>query len=93
MILTEDQIKAFERVWFIYGNDGRKCTFLNHKLVQGFYEHKENRIQPYTEGYANMVDRHGKEYADKHGITKECVEVCELILSNQIDLAIKKAKS
>lgn len=93
MNLSEEQLKAFEKLWFIYGNDGRKCTFLNHKLVQGFYEHHEDRRKPYLEGHTNMVERHGKEYADKHAVTQECIDVCTLVLENKIDEALQKAKS
>lgn len=80
--LTESQKKRFEKIWFIYGNYGKKCTTLNHKLVQGFYQYGENRIEAYRQGYENMLERHGKEYADVHGVTQECIDACMEILNN-----------
>lgn len=80
--LTDSQLKRFENLWWLYGNDGKKCTLFNHKLVQGFYEYKENRIESYREGNKNMVKRFGKEYAEKNGVTDECILACEEILLN-----------
>lgn len=37
MELNDNQIQAFKKICFIYGNNGNKCTFLNHKLAQGFF--------------------------------------------------------
>jgi len=84
LVLTEKQIKEFGRIWFIFGNDGKKCTLFNHKLVQGFYQYRENRINDYRHGKKNMIENPslGKEYAEKNGVTEECIAACELILSN-----------
>lgn len=81
--LSETQLKMFEKTWWIYGNDGPKCTFLNHKLVQGFYQYQENRIDAYLQGNKNMRKTFGKEYSEKHGVTKECIEECKKILNTQ----------
>lgn len=80
--LTENQKERFKKLWWIYGNDGPKCTLLNHKLVQGFYEYNENRIDAYRDGNKNMAERFGKEYALKNGVTEECISACEEILNN-----------
>lgn len=82
IILTDKQREAFKKAWFIYGNDGKKCTPLNHKLIQGFYQYGEDRREAYTEAYQNMTERFGKEYADKNALTQECLDVCNKILSN-----------
>jgi len=79
--LTESQLKRFEKLWFVYGNSGSKCTLFNHKLVQGFYESRENRIDAYRDGNKNMAERWGKEYAEKNGVTEECIEACLKILN------------
>jgi len=78
--LTESQLKRFSKLWFVFGNNGKKCTLLNHKLVQGFYEYKENRIEAYIDGNKNMADKFGEEYADKNGVTEECIKACQDIL-------------
>ncbi len=80
--LTESQIERFRKLWFIYGNHGKKCTLLNHKLVQGFYQYRENRIEAYRDGNKNIENKFGKEYAEKNGVTEECIAACEEILQN-----------
>ncbi|KKN55713.1 hypothetical protein LCGC14_0579220 [marine sediment metagenome] len=91
MNLTNKQRNIFKRIWFIYGNGGRKHTPLNHKLIQGFLEHNEDRMEDYRNGYDNLLKRFNKKIAKEHGVTPECFEVCDLILSNNIEQAIKKA--
>lgn len=80
--LTEKQKKEFERIWFIFGNGGKKCTLFNHKLVQGFYEYNENRIEAYRDGNKNITEQYGEEYAKNNGVTEECISACEEILNN-----------
>lgn len=80
--LTDKQIKEFERIWFIFGNSGKKSTLFNHKLVQGFYESRENRIDAYRDGTKNIVEKYGQAEADKMAVTEECIAACELILNN-----------
>jgi hypothetical protein len=83
LTLTENQIAQFHKLWFIYGNNGPKCTLMNHKLVQGFYESNENRIKFYKEGNGNIAEKYGKEYADKHGVTQECIDACLEVLNSK----------
>lgn len=80
--LTDSQLKRFEKLWFIYGNSGKKSTLFNHKLVQGFYESSENRIDVYRDGNKNIIEKYGQEYANKNGVTEECISACEEILNN-----------
>lgn len=80
--LTESQMKRFEKLWFVYGNNGKKSTLFNHKLVQGFYESGENRINAYKDGNKNLVEKYGQKYADENGLTDECVAACQDILDN-----------
>ncbi len=80
-ILTESQKKRFEKLWFIFGNDGKKCTLFNHKLVQGFYEYNENRIDDYRDGVKNIIDRYGEEKAKDMVVTEECIAACQEILN------------
>ena len=84
LTLTEKQLKEFGRIWFIFGNDGPKCTLFNHKLVQGFYQYKENRIKEYRQGNKNMARNPGlgKEYVKRNGVTEECIAACQEILNN-----------
>jgi len=80
--LTQNQLKRFEKLWFVYGNSGKKSTLFNHKLVQGFYESSENRIEVYRDGNKNMLEKYGQEYVDKNGVTEECIAACLEILNN-----------
>lgn len=81
VILNDSQLNRFYKLWFIYGNHGRKHTRLNHTLVQGFYEHHENRIESCREGNKNLADKYGQKYADENGVTEECIVACEEILN------------
>lgn len=82
MELTEKQLEAFRKLWFVYGNHGKKCTPGNHSLVQGFYQYHEDRRDFYLEGKKNMAERFGQEYADKNGITDECLNAVNEVLAN-----------
>ena len=94
MELTKEQLACFETLWFIYGNDGPKCTMLNHKLIQGFYEYKENRIDAYKQAFHNVKERYGSNSSQMDQLaTSECFEVCELVLQNKYIKALKIAKS
>lgn len=81
IMLTESQIERFRKLWWVYGNSGKKCTLFNHKLVQGFYEYRENRIAAYRQGNKNMKRNYGQAYVDKNGVTEECISACEEILN------------
>jgi len=81
--LTEEQKKAFNALWSIYGNGGAKCTLFNHKLVQGFVEWQENRIDAYKEGRKNFIERFGEEKAKEINVTDECIDECLKILNNE----------
>ncbi len=87
IILTEEQRKALNKLWWIYGNSGKKCTLFNHKLIQGFLEASEDRREDYIQGKINIIENRGQEYADKNAITDECLYA----VSKVIDSPIKKA--
>lgn len=72
--LTEDQREELEKLWWVYGNSGKKCTLQNHKLIQGFLHYGEDRREVYIQGNENMRERFGDEYVEKHGLTQECLD-------------------
>ena len=86
MSLTKEQKKCFEHIWFIYGNNGRKCTMLNHKLIQGFIEYNEDRRDDYKYAKSRLE-------GDGYNLTMECWNVVNLILDSQFDKALQIAKS
>ena len=79
--LTEEQRKALNKLWWIYGNSGKKCTLFNHKLIQGFVEAGEDRRNDYANTNKNIEEKYGKEYAIKNGITDECLEAVKTALN------------
>ena len=76
MKLTELQLNQLEKLWFVYGNNGRKSTLFNHKYIQGFIEAGEDRKEFYLEGIERLIER-GFE---KDGITLECIFAVEKIV-------------
>ena len=83
--LSKKQLECFETIWFIYGNDGPKCTLLNHKLIQGFYEYGEDRRQIYSYAHSRINEA--------HNLTMECLEVVNLVLNSDLKKAINIAKN
>ena len=86
MNLSQKQKECFEKLWFIYGNNGRKCTMLNHKLIQGFIEYNEDRRDAYQYAKSRLE---GKGY----NLTMECWNVVNLVLENKLNEAIELSKS
>jgi len=89
--LTEKQIEVFKKLWFVYGNNGVKHTLLNHELIQGFLQYKENRIYIYIENQQNMKKNGFQKQIDKHWLTDECIFVCENVLKENFETALKTA--
>lgn len=84
IVLTEDQKKALKKLWFIYGNYGKKSTHCNHGYIQGFLEHGEDRKQFYLDGVQAMRDKHIPESEiQKRAITQECIDAVEAILNSK----------
>jgi len=76
MKLTELQLNQLNKLWFVYGNSGKKSTMFNHKYIQGFIEVGEDRKIPYLEGIERLKER-GFE---KDSITQECIDEVEKIV-------------
>jgi len=79
--LTEEQTKAMHKLWFVFGNGGKKSTLFNHKLIQGFVEHLEDRRSDYACVNENIEEKYGKKYALENGITDECLNEIKKILN------------
>ena len=83
MDITEEQMAKFHKLWFVYGNNGKKSTLFNHKLIQGFVEYNEDRREDYANVNKNLEEKFGKIYADKNGITQECLDAIKELLENK----------
>jgi len=45
--LTEEQVRRLERLWFIYGNEGKYHTDGNHKFIQRFLDAQQDQRKLY----------------------------------------------
>jgi hypothetical protein len=57
-MLTPNQMKQLEKLWFIYGNNGKKSSLRLHKFLQGFIEHScdyRNFYRPEADQYGNEL--------------------------------------
>ena len=79
--LTEDQLKEFRKLWWIFGNDGKKVTLFNHSLIQGYVEHGEDRLPYYVEAQKQKLMERGKLFLQSYGLTQECVDAVCLVLN------------
>jgi hypothetical protein len=59
--LTEKQRRELEKLWFVFGNNGKKHTHCNHRYIQNFLEQGEDTEQLYKQ-------------SEKGDLTDECVE-------------------
>jgi len=59
--LNSSQKGELERLWFIYGNGGKKHTMGNHKFIQGFLENKSlNFLNFYDDVTSECYEAVGK---------------------------------
>lgn len=58
LLLSEEQLKKLEKLWFVYGNGGKKCTMPNHRFIQNLIEgSKDYRdFYPITKDCIKAVD-------------------------------------
>lgn len=81
--LTDAQRNALNKLWFVYGNHGKKCTKGNHSYIQGFLEYGEDRKMFYVDGIKHMRDKgYPEEKIKEMAITQECIDAVETILNS-----------
>lgn len=85
--LEDKQIQIFRRSWFVYGNGGVKSTLFNHKLIQGFVGHGDDRRKAYRESMGNITDRFGPDKGVKMEVTEECLKFCDLVMDKEYEQA------
>lgn len=80
--LTKEQEKDLGKLWFIYGNNGEKSNFSQHKFIQWILE--RGRYLPdvfYTAGAVRMAKTvDPKSNYGKYKLTAECKEAVDNIL-------------
>jgi hypothetical protein len=79
--LTTDQITALNKLWFVYGNNGKKHTHHNHRFIQNLIEHGEDSRDFYKD--ADKTTRANNPRIDwsKVVLTKDCIEAVDAILN------------
>jgi len=77
--LSETQRRKLEKIWFVYGNNGKKHTHRNHRFIQNFLESGEDT----EKFYRNADTRVDKLKTPKmsEALTDECVNAVRQILS------------
>ncbi len=78
--LTETQICGLSKLWFVFGNGGKKHTSGNHGFIQGFIEHKEDRRKFYTNVSYKRAVAMGYNIKELE-LTYECINAVDKILN------------
>lgn len=79
VVLTVEQKKTLEKLWFIYGNGHQKHTLGNHKFIQSLLESNEDYRKFYV-NTASVMDC----------LTVECINDVDKILDGlKIDDKVK----
>lgn len=68
IVLNDIQRKKLEKLWFIYGNNGKKHTHCNHRYIQNILEHGEDSELFYTQSI-------------KSDLTQECINEVKAVFS------------
>lgn len=79
MKLTQIQIKELGKLWFIYGNNGKKHTHHNHRYIQNFIEHGEDTEEFYRNADKKRTVKAGIDW-NTVGITEECIDAVKQII-------------
>jgi hypothetical protein len=86
---SKDQLNAFGRLWFVFGNNGDMHTDSNHIVMKGFYKHGVDTRGFYVDRKRDMLDDEGEAAAIKKGISDRCYDTCQLVLDGDIKEALE----
>ena len=78
--ITDDQRQELMRIWFVFGNNGKKHTHHNHRYIQNFIEHNEDTEHFYRNADRTNSNKAGIDWATV-GLTNECVEAVHNVLN------------
>ena len=68
IILSDEQRRLLEKLWFIFGNNGKKHSHCNHRYIQNILEQGED-----TEAFYKQ--------SPKNDLTQECIDEVKNILN------------
>ena len=77
--LTEEQREALNKLWFIYGNHGKKTTLSNHRFIQNILTRGEDDRDFFLNANYSRYIAAGQDVV-KLKITKECIDAVDKIL-------------
>lgn len=73
MIIVDDaKRKELEKLWFIYGNNGKKHSHCNHRYIQNILEQGQDTEMFYKK-------------SKKNDLTQECVDAVKKVISKNND--------
>jgi anti-sigma factor ChrR (cupin superfamily) len=78
--ITDDQRQELMRIWFVFGNNGKKHTHHNHRYIQCLIENNEDTEHFYRNADFTNSDR-AKIPRETIVLTDECVTAVKNILT------------
>jgi len=78
--LTEDQKKQLMKIWFVYGNNGKKHSHHNHRFIQNYIEHGEDTEEFYRNADMGRTIKAGID-VNTVKLSDECVAEVRKILN------------
>jgi acetyl esterase/lipase len=79
MDISEEQRKKLQKLWFIYGNDGKKHTHYNHRFIQNIIEHNEDTRDAYINSARLKTLK--PELLPTVVLTQECMDLVDEVLN------------
>lgn len=80
IVLSEEQRKQLNKLWHIYGNNGKKHTHHNHRFIQNFLEHGEDTEDFYRNADKSKSVKAGIDWSTI-ALTDECVNLVRSVLN------------
>jgi hypothetical protein len=80
IVLTGEQRYKLEKLWMVYGNQGKKHTHHNHRFIQNILEHGNDTEDFYKEADKKLPKGHTSFITME--LTEECISEVRRILAN-----------
>jgi hypothetical protein len=77
--VTKEQHDKLYKLWFVYGNNGKKHTHQNHRFIQNILEHNEDSREFYLNSDRTKTSQLGRDWS-KIELTQECIDAVDEIL-------------
>jgi uncharacterized protein (DUF3820 family) len=81
--LTDEQRNKLNKLWFIYGNNGKKHSHSNHRFIQNILSRGEDDRKFYLDGINNMREKgYSEDKIQADALTQECINAVDEILKS-----------